>query len=192
MTSDGKQPLGGPPEDSPSRANEETEPMLALVYDELRALAGRLMGSERADHTLQPTALVHEAWLRIAGAGRSVWTDEAHFKATSVRVMRNVLVDHARRKRAEKRGGDRHEVTLSAAELVDGGERLIDALVLDSALRRLEALNERHARVVELRFLGGLTIEETARVLEIDPSTVKADWTLARAFLADALSAETD
>lgn len=192
MTHEDQQGGGEQPADPPKDKKGLSEPLLAVVYDQLRAIAARLLSGERPDHTLQPTALVHEAWLRLAGTSESAWADETHFKAVSVRVMRRVLVDHARRRRSEKRGGEMRRVTLSGVALVHDGDHLVDAVALDSALLRLEALNERHARVVELRFLGGLTVEETARVLSIDPSTVKADWAIARAFLADELEGEPD
>jgi RNA polymerase sigma factor (TIGR02999 family) len=162
------------------------ERLFLIVYDDLRALAASLLKMERREHTLQPTALVHEAWIRLVGVGEASWPGVAHFKAVAVRAMRRVLVDHARRRRSDKRGGDLRRVSLSGVGLTVA-EDVIDMLALDDALQRLESLNERQARVVELRFLGGLTVTETAHVLAIDPSTVKADWAMARVFLADEL-----
>ena len=157
-----------------------------LLYAELRALAGSFLKRERADHSLQPTALVHEAWLRLAGQPDGAWTDAAHFKAVAAQVMRRVLVDHARRRASDKRGGDLHRVTLSGAA-AEGTPEIADVLALDQALNRLAALHERQARVAELRFLAGLSVEETALVLGVDPRTVKSDWATARIFLAQEL-----
>ena len=160
--------------------------LLSVVYAELRALAGSLLKTERADHTLPPTALVHEAWLRLSSRPDSAWKDIAHFKAVAVRAMRHVLVDHARKRAADKRGGDWRRITLSG-QAVSESCATVDVLDLERALVRLEALDERQARVVELRFLGGLTVPEAASVLGVDPSTVKADWAMARLFLAEEL-----
>ncbi len=157
-----------------------------LLYTELRALAGSFLRKERADHTLQPTALVHEAWLRLAGQPSSAWTDTAHFKAVAAGVMRRVLVDHARRRASDKRGGDWRRVSLSGA--AEGmAPDIADVLALDQALHRLAGLHARQARVAELRFLAGLSVEETAHVLGVDPRTVKSDWATARLFLAQEL-----
>jgi RNA polymerase sigma factor (TIGR02999 family) len=163
-----------------------SERLLPIVYDELRALAATLLKSERPNHSLRPTDLVHEAWLRIAGFADATWRDAAHFKAVTVRAMRRILVDHARQRGAAKRGGDQRRVTLTGAMAI-ADDDVVDALSLEEALVRLEQLHERHARVVELRFLAGLTIFETAHVLGVDPSTVKADWAVARAFLGQEL-----
>jgi RNA polymerase sigma factor (TIGR02999 family) len=160
------------------------ERLLPLVYGELRSIAGRLMSAERPDHTLQPTALVHEAYVRlIEGTGPEPWTSRAHFVHVAVRAMRNLLVDHARSHRAEKRGaGRRGDVALD--DVIDAlGESLPDLLVLEEALARLERMDAQLARIVELRFFGGLTIEETAGVLGISTPTVERGWRVARMWL---------
>lgn len=161
---------------------------MSLVYDELRALAGGFLKRERDDHTLQPTALVHEVYLKLAGEPDETWNDALHFKAVAVRAMRRILVDHARQKGADKRGGDWQRITLRSVITPDPElERGIDLVDLDRALAKLERLHERQARVVELRFLGGLTVRETAQLLDINESTVKADWSVARLFLVQEL-----
>ncbi|MEM0984521.1 MAG: ECF-type sigma factor [Planctomycetota bacterium] len=160
------------------------------VYSELRKIAARYLQNERREHTLQPTALVHEAFLRLGGGSESLNADRRRFVATAARVMRNVLVDHARARNAEKRGGGRGrslDVDLAA---VDEG-RSADIEQLDEALTRLEALHPRQARVVELRFFGGLTVEDTAALLDSSVRTVERDWTVARAWLRRELRGET-
>jgi RNA polymerase sigma factor (TIGR02999 family) len=166
--------------------------LLPRVYDELRALADSYMRRERAGHTLQPTALVHEAFLRLLRLPPGSVQNRVHFFALAAQAMRRVLADHARRHRAAKRGGSAVRVPL---ELVDGtpgaapalggsaGPSDVAADDLDSALEDLAKLDERQARVVELRFFGGLSIEETAEVLAVSPATVKRDWLVARAWL---------
>ena len=161
---------------------------LPLVYDCLRELAGQALRRERAAHTLQPTALAHEAYLRLAG-GRAVdCRDETHFLAIAAHAVREVLVDHARRRQALKRGGDRARVTLALGDVLDreqrGGADVIDLLALDEALVTLATLNARAARVVELRFFSGLSIDETARALGVSSGTVDVDWRFARAWLS--------
>lgn len=156
--------------------------LLPLVYDELCRLAGSYLRRERADHTLQPTALAHEAWMRMVDATRVVWRDRAQFLAIAARTMRQILVDHARAHRAQKRGGDAVRVTLSDAQ-ADFGRPDLDVLAVDEALDALAALDERKARVVELRFFGGLTEEEAAHALGVSQTTVENDWRFARAWL---------
>jgi RNA polymerase sigma factor (TIGR02999 family) len=155
------------------------------VYDEMRRLAAGYLRHERPGHTLQPTALAHEAYLRLLDQRNVTWQNRAHFMALAAQAMRRILVDHARRKRAEKRGGGAPHVALDAA---DAEPAIVDAQgvpieYLNAALDRLAALDERQSRVVELRYFGGLSIEETAEVLAVSPATVKRDWTLARAWL---------
>jgi RNA polymerase sigma factor (TIGR02999 family) len=157
--------------------------LLPLVYDELRAIAAQKMRSERADHTLQPTALVNEAFLRLVDQTRVQWQGRAHFCAVAASMMRRILVDHARRRDADKRGAGQRPVVLDEAFAPSGGQNPVDIVALDDLLNRLAELNERHARVVELRFFGGLTVEETAHALGISPATVKNDWRAARAWL---------
>lgn len=160
--------------------------LVALLYPELRALADRQLRGERANHTLQPTALVNEAYLRLSGLDRMDFQDRGHFVRMAARVMREVLVDHARRRQAVKRDGGQR-VTLTGLQLV-AEDADVDALALDAALQRLEQLDPDKARVVELRYFGGLTIEETAEAMGSSPATVKRHWQMARAWLFDALS----
>jgi RNA polymerase sigma factor (TIGR02999 family) len=164
---------------------EALERLLPMVYDELHALASRYMSRERDGHTLQPTALVNEAYLRLAGQRGVSLQDRAHFFAIAARIMRRILVDRARHARREKRGGGAPMLALDDAgtPAPDAGPEPVDAFALDRALSRLEAFDERRARIVELRFFGGLTIEETAQVLDVSTGTVKRDWVVARAWL---------
>lgn len=157
------------------------EELLALVYDELRQLASAFLSRENAGHTLQPTALVHEAYMRVSAQDGVQPTGASHLRALSAIAMRRVLVDHARGKKASKRGGDWGRVTLEAG-LVEGKDE-IDTLELDAALTRLAEVDERRARVVELRFFGGLSNREVAEHLGISETTVEADWRFARAWL---------
>lgn len=160
--------------------------LVDAVYPELRAIAQRQLGGERAGHTLQATALVNEAYMRLGGLDRIEWRDRAHFVHMAARVMREVLVDHARRRAAHKRdGGER--VSLTGIDLADGGDA-VDVAALDSALAALERFDADKARIVELRYFGGLTIEETAEALGSSPATVKRHWQVARAWLFEALS----
>jgi RNA polymerase sigma factor (TIGR02999 family) len=152
--------------------------LFPLLYGELRRRAGRFMRRERPGHTLQPSGLVHEAYLRLAAAPGLDWHDRAHFFAIAARVMRQVLVDHARRRKAAKRDGCR--VTLGDEDAAMEPPELLD---LENALKELAALDPRQARVVELRFFGGLDVPETAEVLGIAPRTVKREWQTARAWL---------
>ncbi len=163
--------------------------LLPLVYEELRAIAGELFQDQPPDHTLQPTALVHEVYVRLVNHQQTEWIDRAHFLAVAAKAMRNLLIDHARKRKAEKRGGDRERVTLDAV-LDSAAERSIDLLALDEALETLARLHERQARVVELRFFGGLTVPGAAQVLEVSPATVDNDWRMARAWLTRRLSTE--
>ncbi|MEM1055445.1 MAG: ECF-type sigma factor [Bacteroidota bacterium] len=160
---------------------EAFDQLLPLVYGELRRIASRHLGSGRGPETIQTTALVHEAYLRLAGSPAHV-SDRAHFFAVASTAMRHVLVDYARRRTALKRGGGAHATTLSGKALtVDA--RAEDVLALDDALARLAALDARLARVVEMRFFGGMEVEEVADVLGVSDRTVKRDWRKARAFL---------
>ena len=159
--------------------------LVAVLYPELRALADRQLRGERANHTLQPTALVNEAYLRLSGLDRMDWQDRGHFVRMAARVMREVLVDHARRRQAAKRDGG-HRVTLTGLDIA-AETGAVDALALDAALTRLEKIDPDKARVVEMRYFGGLTIEETAQAMGSSPATVKRQWQSARAWLFDAL-----
>lgn len=155
--------------------------MMPLVYDELRRLAARYLRSERPDHTLQPTALVNEAYLRLAAQQAVQWQNRTHFMAIAANTMRHLLVDHARERGALKRGGDRRRVTLHSSIRID--DRDMDILALDEALTKLEVFDPAGCRVVELRYFGGLTIEETAEVMRISSATVKRRWTVVKAWL---------
>lgn len=162
---------------------EALNELMPLIYNELRRIAhGRLRG-ERADHTLNTTALVHEAYLKLADVHRMNWQNRSHFFAIASQAMRNVLVNYARQRKAQKRGGGRRPVPLDEEHL-GAGSRVEDLLTLDEALRRLETLDARQARVVECRFFGNMSIDETAHALGISPATVSRDWSLARAWLS--------
>ena len=156
--------------------------LLPQVYDELRRLARMQMGRERKDHTLQTTALVNEAYLRLIDVSRVRWQDRAHFFAMSARLMRRILVDHARSRKYVKRGGEAQRVALDEA-LIVGEERGPELMALDDALQALAVVDPRKSEVVELRFFGGLTVEETAEALHISPETVMRDWRLAKVWL---------
>ena len=161
--------------------------LMPLVYGELRRLAGLYMRGERPGHTLQATALVHEAYLRLVGHEDVDWQNRAHFFGVAANLMRRILVDHARAKQAKKRGGGDQKVSLDQAVLVRP-EAPEQFLALDEALERLAKRDPRQARIVELRYFGGLSEEETAEVLEISVRTVKRDWNVARAWLYQQLN----
>ena len=165
------------------------ERLLPLMEAELRRLARGYMGRERRGHTLQTTALVNEAFVRLTDARQVRWQDRAHFLALSARLMRRVLVDHARSRGYRKRGGGAERVTLDE-ELVASPEPPVDVLALDRALEALAAVDARKSRVIELRFFGGLSVEETADVLHVSPDTVKRDWRLAKLWLLRELEGE--
>ena len=170
--------------------DDASERLIPLVYDSLKAIAGRHLAHERRDHTLQPTALVHEAYLQLVDDASRDWKNRAHFFGVASRVIRRILVDHARSHLALKRGGDRERVTLSE-DVAFSESRELDVLALDDALEQLFELHDRQARVVELRFFGGLSVEEVALALHVSPRTVKGDWRVARAWLARELSEES-
>jgi len=153
-----------------------------LVYQDLRRLAAHLLRGERTGHTLQPTALVNEAYLKLSRQAKAQWQNRAHFFAVAARAMRQILVDYARNHNRDKRGGGVALLPLDEA-LVFAAERSGDLLSLDEALKRLAALDSRKSRVVELRFFGGLNNEEIAEVLQISPNTVMRDWNMAKAWL---------
>jgi RNA polymerase sigma factor (TIGR02999 family) len=156
--------------------------LVPLVYDELRSLAARSLSRERSDHTLQATALVNEVYLKLVDQRVVRWRDRAHFFAVAAAVMRRILVDHARRVRAAKRGSGMATLPLDE-DAVLAPESAVDLVALHDALDRLAAIDARQSQIVELRFFGGLTIDEAAEVLRVSPATVKSDWTLARAWL---------
>jgi RNA polymerase sigma factor (TIGR02999 family) len=164
------------------RGNEDAaNQLLPLVYDELRRLARSYFRRERSDHTLQPTALVHEAWFRLAGQ-REAPSNRGHFMAVAATQMRRILLDHARKHKADRRGGDAERVLLEDTMAVCG-PRELDVIALDAALNRLAQLDSNQAHLVELRFFGGLSVEETAETLGVSTATVKRSWSSARAFL---------
>jgi len=171
-----------------TQGNHEAESrLIPLIYDELRRLARHYMRQERPDHTLQATALVHEAYLRLTRQKDANWQNRAHFFGVAAQLMRHILVDHARAHRAGKRGGHEQKVSLDEALAFteDNSERV---LAIDEALARLAERDPRLGRIVELRFFAGLTEEEVAEVLGVSPRTVKRDWQVAKAWLRGALS----
>jgi RNA polymerase sigma factor (TIGR02999 family) len=165
---------------------EALERLLPVVYGELRRLAKTQMRHERANHTLQTTALVHEAYLRMLGGQDPPWNDRAHFFRAAAEAMRRILIEHSRKHRRIKRGGDRARVSLSNLKL-GVAENPDTILALDDALRRLDRQDPRAADVVRLRYFAGLSVEETAKALEVSERTVKREWSFARAWLFDAL-----
>lgn len=166
-----------------SHGNREAEAaLMTQVYGELRRLARRYMRAERANHTLQPTALVNEAYMRLMADPGVTWQNRAHFFATAAQLMHHILVDHARARKAAKRGGIQHQVTLNEA-LASAENKSVDVLALHEALEKLATLDKRQARVVEMHFFGGMTFAEIAHVLDASERTVKRDWEMARAWL---------
>lgn len=161
--------------------------LMGMVYEPLRAIAERQLVRESAGHTLQPTALVNELYVRFAEQRRVDWRDRVHFFAVAAHVMRRILVDHARRKKSEKRGGAAVPLTIDKAVEVCAAQDF-DIVALDLALERLAELFPQQARIVELRFYGGLTLDETAEALAISAATVSREWTMARAWLRRAMS----
>lgn len=191
--------MGNPAEDSQnitrmlkdwsSGGNREAlDQLLPFVYDELHRQASRYLRRERSDHTLQTTALIHEAYLKLIDQREVEWKNRAHFFAVAAQAMRRILVDYARTRKREKRGGDDVKLQLDEAINVSTGERRIDLVALDEALTRLAEFDERQARVVELRYFSGMTEEETAEVLGTSPATVRRDWNMAKAWLHSQLT----
>jgi RNA polymerase sigma factor (TIGR02999 family) len=162
--------------------NEALDELYQVVYNELHRLAHRYMSRENAGHTLQTTALVNEAYLRLADAKDMNWQDRAHFFAVSANVMRRILIDEARARRAERRGGDNLTIALDEALDIERGAD-INLIALDLALRGLSKINHRQSQVVELRYFGGLSVDETAEVLKVSADTVMRDWRFAKAWL---------
>ncbi|MEZ5064291.1 MAG: sigma-70 family RNA polymerase sigma factor [bacterium] len=167
-----------------------TDRLLAALYSDLRGMADRFLRHERADHTLQPTELVHEAYFRLVDQTRCAWQDRAHFLAIASQAMRRILVDHARRRGSAKRGGGVPRIPLHEATNLIGGGDDTTLLALDFALDKLAAVHPDSARVVELRFFGGLTHEECAGVLDVSPRTVSRHWEFARAWLYREMSGD--
>ncbi|HEY0140190.1 MAG TPA: sigma-70 family RNA polymerase sigma factor [Thermoanaerobaculia bacterium] len=168
---------------------EARDELVGLVYAPLRDIAQRHLQRERDSHTLQPTALVNELYLRLVDQRQVEWNDRMHFFAVAAQVMRRILVDHARRRKSDKRGGGITPLTLGAALDVASGENL-DVVALDTALEQLAVIFPQQAKIVELRFYGGLTIDETAAMLKISAATVSREWTMARAWLRRAMSVQ--
>ena len=164
------------------------EQLVPLVYAELRRIARQKLGAERGGHTLQPTALVHEAWLRLMQQHGADWQNRSQFFAIATQAMRRILVDHARRRQAIKRGaGERMEDVDEFADVLASPVPDGQLVALDAALAQLAQMDERQAKVVELRFFGGLSVEETARILGLSPTTVKREWATARLWLMRAI-----
>ena len=162
---------------------EALEKLMTLVYDELHRQAARFLRRERTDHTLQTTALIHEAYLKLVDQREVNWESRTHFYAIAANLMRRILVDYARARNREKRGGDVVKLPLEEAALAVGKEKSVDLIALDEVLTRLEKIDPRQARIVELRYFGDLTLEETAKALDISRTTVADDWAVARAWL---------
>jgi RNA polymerase sigma factor (TIGR02999 family) len=173
---------------SDSGDREALDKLIPIVYDELRRQASRHLRHERPGHTLQTTGLVHEAYLRLIDQKDVRWQNRAHFFAIAAELMRRILVDHARKQRAAKRGGTALKLTLNEA-LNSAGERDIDLIAVDEALTKLAALDQQQSRVVELRFFSGLSVDETAEAMGISPRTVKRDWSVAKAWIRRELRA---
>jgi RNA polymerase sigma factor (TIGR02999 family) len=161
--------------------------LLPIVYGELRRLANGHLSRERGDHTLQPTALVHEAYIRLVGQRDIEWHGRAHFFGIASRLMREILIEHARRRNRIKRGGGATQIAIDGFASI-GEESPMDVLAVNEALEKLEELDEQQARIVEMRFFGGLTIEEVAEVMDISTATVKREWATAKLFLLRNLS----
>lgn len=167
---------------------DAVEQLLPLVYEELRVLAASQLAGERPGHTLQPTALVHEAWIRLSEKSHPRWSDHKHFYRAAAVVMRCILVDYARARRRQKRGGGAQTLPLDE-QLALFEERALDLIALDEALRKLEAVAPRQTDIIELRFFAGLTNKEAAQTLGISERTAQADWRLARAWLLEEMTA---
>jgi len=163
--------------------DEVLDQVLPLVYSELRRQATRYLRRERKDHTLQTTALIHEAYLKLIDQRKVNWESRTHFFAIAAQAMRRILVDYARTKNRAKRGSGDIHLSLAAAEQIPTGERSVDLIALDEALTRLEAFDKQQSRVVELRYFSGLSLEETASILNISRATAAREWDLARAWL---------
>jgi len=167
----------------------DAERLMELAHGELRRLAAGFLASERVDHTLQPTALVNEAWLRLADQTRVEWSGRAHFMAIAAQAMRRILLDHARAKHSAKRGGGWRVVELDTGMIGPEEDQALDLIALDEALKKLDALSPSQARLVELRFFGGLGIEEAARALGVSRATAAREWATAKAWLFRRLKA---
>lgn len=165
--------------------------LISSIYEDCRLIAARQLRRERPDHTLDPTSLVHELYLRLVDQRRATWKNRAQFFGIAARIMRRILVDHARGRRRAKRGGSATLVSLAAADEAIETPRASDVLTIDDALERLASIDEDQVRIIELRFFAGLTVEETAHVLGRSPRTVKREWRLAKAWLFRELQEES-
>jgi RNA polymerase sigma-70 factor (ECF subfamily) len=167
---------------------EALDELMPLVYEELRRQAARYLRRERIDHTLQATALIHEAYLKLIDQKNVRWQNRAHFFAIAAQAMRRILVDYARTKHRDKRGGEARKISFEEAATLAAGEDSVDLIALDEALTRLAEIDEQKARLVELRYFSGLSVEETAEVLKTSQRTVERGWTMAKAWLHRELS----
>lgn len=171
-----------------SEGNENAvNEVFPLIYDELKKLANNYLRNERGNHTLQPTALVHEAYMKLVDHTRMNWQNRAHFIGMAATMMRQILIDHARKHRASKRGGEAENLSLEESIVIVSDEKSIDLIALDEALKDLAKFDEFKSRLVELRYFGGLSVEETAEVLDVSEITVKRHWRLAKAWLAETI-----
>lgn len=157
--------------------------LLPLIYDELRVLANRYLRRERKEHTLQPTALVHEAYLKLVDQTQVRWQNRAHFFGVAAQIMRRILVDHARKHTADKRGGEFEKLPIEEEILVVSDEKSVELLALDEALENLAKIDPQKSKIVELRYFGGLSVEETAEVMGVSAVTIKRQWRMAKAWL---------
>ena len=162
---------------------EAVDSLIPLVYDELHKVAAQYLRKQQSGHTLQPTALVNEAYLKLIDISNVSWQDRAHFFAVASRTMRHILVDHARGRNRQKRGAGAQRVSLDEAISFSSEKNEVDVVLLDDAIKALAEIDDQQARIVELRFFGGLTVEETAVVLHVSPATVKREWRIAKAWL---------
>jgi RNA polymerase sigma factor (TIGR02999 family) len=167
----------------------DVDRLMAAVYDDMRRIASTHLAAERADHTLQPTALVHEAYLKLVNQHTANWNDRLHFFSIASQIIRRILIDHARERKAAKRGGGARAISLDDAN-VAAPQQDLDLLALDDALRQLAEIDARQARIVELRFFGGCSVDEIAELLDIGRRTVDRDWMAAKAWLFCQLSSE--
>jgi RNA polymerase sigma-70 factor, ECF subfamily len=190
MTATSSQPVTALLERWSNGDNSARDALIPLVYDELRRIARRCLSGQSSNHTLQPTALVHEAYLRLAKRDSLGWQNRAHFFAMAAQMMRQILVDHARKHAAAKRGANPVTVVIDDAAAISKAPSL-DLLALEDAMQRLARLDPRQCRIVELKFFGGLSIEETAEVVNISPATTKREWATARLWLHHAMSTDT-
>jgi RNA polymerase sigma factor (TIGR02999 family) len=168
--------------------SDAADQLIRLVYPELRRIAGACMRDERPGHSLQPTALIHEAWLRLAGQSQIAWRDRAHFFGLAARMMRRILVDRARARLADKRGAGARVLNLEWIEIDSSPRKLEEILAVDEALERLRQLDPREAQIVEMHYFAGMTVKETAAALGISPRTVDREWALASTWLRRELS----